>query len=54
MPESWNKVGNDYEVSDTVIIRKVNKTELLARKAALEAEIAIIQADIDQIDALEA
>lgn len=61
MSETWEKVGDNYEISDTVTVRTVNRTRLERRKASLEneivnltAEIATIDVDIDKIDELEA
>ena len=60
MAEQWTKIGEDYEVTDNVIVRRVNKTRLLLNKqkiqdeiAKLQNEIAIIDTDIAKIEELE-
>ena len=63
MAESWTKLTgtDDYEVIDSVVVRKVNRAELVERKSRLQDEITrlgdevtAIDSDIAQIDALEA
>ena len=57
MAEIWTKTTNPdgrivYEATDTIIVKKVSKENLLARKAELQAEIAAIDSDLTKINLL--
>jgi len=56
MVEKWKKVKEAedvYNVVDTVVVRTVRKSELLARKEALLNQIKQINKDLKKIEELE-
>jgi len=62
MVEQWKKVtkGEEeteeniiYEITDSVVIKKVSKQQLLEEKTHLESELLRVNADLQKIAELE-
>jgi len=51
MAKVWTDQGDGiYEATDTVVLQRVTRDELIERKAHLQTTVSGLQAEIDAID----